>query len=58
MENEEHFFDFAAEAGFTKLLGGLKATDKLAELCHIEEDTCVLDVGCGAGATPVYLAQE
>jgi SAM-dependent methyltransferase len=58
MKQEEHFFDFAAEAGLTKHLGGVEATDTLAELCHIEEGKVVLDVGCGVGATPVYLAKR
>jgi arsenite methyltransferase len=58
MENEQHFFDFAAEVGLTKHLGGLGATEKLVELCHIDEGTYVLDVGCGAGATPCFLARK
>ncbi|MGD8997857.1 MAG: methyltransferase domain-containing protein [Anaerolineae bacterium] len=57
MNGEEHFFDFAAEAGLTKHLGSVEATDALAELCHIGEGSTVLDVGCGVGATPVYLAK-
>jgi SAM-dependent methyltransferase len=57
VKHEEHFFDFAAEAGLTKHLGGVEATDALAELCHIGEGCYVLDVGCGVGATPVYLAR-
>jgi len=56
MDNEEQFFDFAAEVGLTKHLGGVEATERLVELCHIEAGDHVLDVGCGAGATPVYLA--
>lgn len=58
MQDEEHFFDFAAEAGFTKHLGGLAATDELVKLCHIQEGSHVLDVGCGSGATPVYLVRK
>lgn len=58
MKHEEHLFDFAAEAGLTKHLGGVEATDTLAELCHIGEGSTVLDVGCGVGATPVYLAKR
>jgi cyclopropane fatty-acyl-phospholipid synthase-like methyltransferase len=52
------FFDFAAEVGLTKHLGGVEATEQLAELCHIEPGKYVLDVGCGAGATPAYLARR
>jgi ubiquinone/menaquinone biosynthesis C-methylase UbiE len=57
MRQEEHFFEFAAEVGLTKHLGGVDATERLVELCHIEAGDHVLDVGCGAGATPVYLAK-
>jgi hypothetical protein len=35
METAEHFFDFAAEVGLTKHLGGLEATERRVELCHI-----------------------
>jgi ubiquinone/menaquinone biosynthesis C-methylase UbiE len=58
MENKQHFFDFAAEVGLTKHLGGLAATQELVALCHIDEGTYVLDVGCGAGATPCFLAKR
>jgi ubiquinone/menaquinone biosynthesis C-methylase UbiE len=58
MKNEERFFDFAAEVGLTKHLGGLEATEALVELCQIEEGKVVLDVGCGAGQTAVYLARQ
>jgi arsenite methyltransferase len=58
MESAERFFDFAAEVGYTKHLGGVEATEELVELCHIEAGKYVLDVGCGAGATPVYLAKR
>ena len=58
MENEQGFFDFAAYVGLTKHLGGAAATDTLAELCHIGPGAYVLDVGCGAGATPCYLARK
>jgi arsenite methyltransferase len=57
MENAQHFFDFAAEVGLTKHIGGLEATDELAKLCHIDRGAYVLDVGCGAGVTPVHLAR-
>lgn len=58
MHQEEAFFDFAAEVGLTKHLGGVEATEQLARLCHIQAGSHVLDVGCGAGATPVYLAKK
>ena len=55
---EQTFFDFAAEVGLTKHLGGAGATDELAEHCHITSESYVLDVGCGAGVTAVYLAKQ
>jgi arsenite methyltransferase len=57
-DEKPHFFDFAAEVGLTKHLGGLGATEKLIELCHIREGKYVLDVGCGAGQTPCYIAKR
>lgn len=57
MKQEQHFFDFAAEAGLTKHFGSLEATDKMVELCRIGSESYVLDVGCGVGATPCYLAK-
>jgi arsenite methyltransferase len=57
MDEIKDFFDFAAEVGLTKHLGNVAATDKIADLCQINQDTYVLDVGCGSGATPCYLAQ-
>ena len=58
MEKKQTFFDFAAEVGLTKQLGGLKATEYLVGLCHIDEGKYVLDVGCGVGVTPCYLAKK
>jgi len=57
MDNEQHFFDFAAEVGLNKHLGGAKATQEMIELCHIDAGSYVLDVGCGAGVTPCFLAK-
>ncbi len=56
--SHQHFFDFAAEIGLTKHLGGLEATKKLAELCHISRDKNILDVGCGVGQTACFIAEE
>jgi len=58
MEKTQTFFDFAAEVGLTKHLGGLGATEELIELCHIGEGKYVLDVGCGAGVTPCFIARR
>jgi len=37
MKDQPTFFDFAAEVGLTKHIGGLEATEALIELCHIGE---------------------
>jgi ubiquinone/menaquinone biosynthesis C-methylase UbiE len=58
MENQQTFFDFAAEVGLTKHVGGVEATEALVELCHIGEGKYVLDVGCGAGVTPCFIARR
>jgi len=58
VDNEPTFFDFAAEVGLTKHIGGVEATDALIELCHIGPSSHVLDVGCGVGVTPCYIARK
>lgn len=58
MKQNPSFFDFAAEVGLTKHIGGMQATDAIKELCHIEPGKYVLDVGCGVGVTPCYLAEK
>jgi arsenite methyltransferase len=51
------YFGLQAYIGTTKHMGGFETTKELIELCHIDRDTYVLDVGCGAGATACYLAK-
>lgn len=58
LQMEDPYFELQAFVGTTKHMGGLKATDELVELCRIGKDSYVLDVGCGAGATPAYLAKQ
>ena len=58
MENSEQFFGFAAEVGFTKHIGGVGATEEMVRLCQIGPDSYVLDVGCGAGVTPSFIARK
>jgi len=57
-ELKNPYFDLQAEMGFTKHMGGLKATEELIELCHIDKDTCVLDVGCGVGMSACHIAKK
>ncbi|MBN1642121.1 MAG: methyltransferase domain-containing protein [Anaerolineae bacterium] len=54
----DRYYAFLAELGFTKHLGSLNSTRELIELCHIAPGQHVLDVGCGVGMTPRYLAQR
>lgn len=39
-------------------LGGFKATRDLLELCHIDGQTTVLDIGSGPGTTACMIAEE
>lgn len=55
---ESAYFELQAYWGMTKHMGGLKATEQLVELCHIDKGKYVLVVGCGVGGTPCYLAKR
>jgi arsenite methyltransferase len=54
---EISYFELQAYVGTTKHLGGLESTKELINLCRIDGNSYVLDVGCGAGATPCHLAK-
>jgi len=58
MVHQPGFFDFAAEVGLTKHIGGVDATEMLIKLCHIGKASYVLDVGCGVGVTPCFMAKQ
>jgi arsenite methyltransferase len=58
VEEAQLFFDFAAYVGLTKHLGGPESTEELIALCHISEGKYVLDVGCGVGVTPCFIAKR
>ena len=60
LEDSQAYFQFLANMGLTKHIGSMQATRELLDLCHIgrEAGQVVLDVGCGVGATPVYLAKR
>ena len=51
------YFDFIANLGYTKHPGSMEATRELISLCRIGSGKYVLDVGCGVGVTPAYLAK-
>lgn len=52
------YLDFQAAVGITKHNGGFAATDELLALCHIAEAREVLEVGCGIGVGPAYMARK
>lgn len=54
---EISYFELQAYVGTTKHMGGFESTKELIEACHIDSESYVLDVGCGAGATAAYLAK-
>ncbi len=55
---ESYYFALQSSWGLTKHMGGLKATKELIELCHVDKNSYVLDVGCGVGLTACYIAKE
>jgi ubiquinone/menaquinone biosynthesis C-methylase UbiE len=52
------YLDIQAEAGISKHFGGYEATDELYALCHLAEAQEVLEVGCGIGTGPAYIAKR
>ena len=53
------YYDFMGYMGVPFFnIGGAASMDRLAELCHIKEDTRVLEVGCGTGGNACYLANK
>lgn len=55
---EPTYLDIQATVGITKHFGGYAATDALHRLCHVAEAHEVLDVGCGIGIGPAYVAKR
>jgi len=53
-----NYLDMQAYVGITKHNGGFAATNELLALCHIEDAQEVLDVGCGIGVGPAYIAKR
>lgn len=57
-KEEALYFELQADFGITKHMGGLRATRELIELCNIGKDNYILEVGCGVGTTPCYIAEK
>jgi ubiquinone/menaquinone biosynthesis C-methylase UbiE len=57
MKHTDSFFDFAAQIGITKHLGGQEATRELIDRTRITPLSYVLDVGCGVGTSACHLAK-
>ena len=53
-----NYLDMKAHVGITEHYGGFEATNELLSLCHIEDAREVLNVGCGIGVGPAYIARE
>ncbi|MEM2928016.1 MAG: methyltransferase domain-containing protein [Nitrososphaerota archaeon] len=58
LQLETPYFELQAWWGATKHMGGTKATKELIELCHIDKNKYILDVGCGVGATSCYITKK
>jgi len=58
LQNRDLYFGFQASVGITKHMGGLKATKKLLEMCQVDKDKYVLEVGCGVGKSCCYLTEH
>lgn len=57
-EEEYSYFQIQSIWGVTKHFGGVRITEELAKLCHIEQSSCVLEVGSGVGFTACHLAKK
>ena len=57
-DEEPTYLDIQAVAGVTKHVGGYAATDELHRLCHLSEAKEIMEVGCGIGVGPAYIAKR
>ena len=53
----DSFLDQQARIGISVHLGGRPATRRLLALCHVASAHEVLDIGCGIGVGPAYIAR-
>lgn len=51
------FLEHQSQIGISVHLGGLAATRRLLESCHVNEASEVLDIGCGIGVGPAAIAR-
>jgi SAM-dependent methyltransferase len=58
LEPEYSYFQIQGIWGVTKHFGGVRISQRLAELCHIAANSYVLEVGCGTGLTTCRLAEQ
>lgn len=52
------YFNLLADMGHTKHIGGMAATERIVEIINPQPGHEVLDVGCGVGIGPVYMAAQ
>jgi ubiquinone/menaquinone biosynthesis C-methylase UbiE len=52
------YLDMQAKLGYTKHIGGSKATRELLGMCQISSEKVVLNVGCGAGGTTTFIVEN
>jgi len=58
VQDDVSYLELQATLGTTKCMGGQQSTRELLTMCRVERGFHLLDAGCGAGATPSYLARE
>lgn len=55
---DDLYFEVQADLGISKHIGGMKATRELAEACRLKKGSDVLEIGCGIGVSPCFLADK